>query len=108
MSTSGKLWSSVAAAVLLLVGLFWWMNRGYDRVSEPGYQFGMALMSVCNRKDSQRLQILVDQVESSRDASNLPPADARVLLAIAERAEAGKWEAADREIRQLMKDQTLP
>lgn len=107
MKSKVKMWGTAAAVLLLLIGGVWWMNRSYDKVSQPGYQFAMALMSVCNRKDAARLQVLVSQMRAAQEAGELPDYDAGVLFDIADRAAADDWESATAAVRRLMEDQVM-
>lgn len=100
-----KLWTAGAATVLLIALVLWWMNLGYAKVSDKGYQFAMAMTSICNQRDSARLAVISAQIRASSDASELPEYDSRVLLGIAQRAEVGEWKTASELIRRLMEDQ---
>jgi hypothetical protein len=65
----------------------------------------VALISICNRQDSQRLQVLADQINTLKESVELPDYDFKVLEDITHRAASGNWEAASRAIRRLMEDQ---
>lgn len=93
------------AAIVIVISFVWWMNLGYDKVSDKGYQFAMALISICNQQDAERLNIMVEQIDHAVADGDLPQADAQVLLTIADRARAGKWDSAAHSVRRLMIDQ---
>lgn len=93
------------AILVLAIGLVLWLNMGYDKMSKKGYEFALALISICNREDSERLLILAEQIDAAQESGELPKYDANVLLDITERAQSGKWEKASRSIRQLLEDQ---
>lgn len=105
MSSASKVGWIAGVAVLLLGGIVWWMSSGYGKVSPEGYQYAMALLSVCNRKDESRLEQIVRDIRESTEAGNLPAYDSKTLLRITERAEDGDWEDAASLVRRLMKDQ---
>ncbi|MFK7735675.1 MAG: hypothetical protein AB8B50_06595 [Pirellulaceae bacterium] len=105
MSSDSRRWWIVGAVVLLLGGVIWWMSSGYGKVSDEGYQYAMALMSICNRKDESRLVQIVQSIREATESGELPVYDSKTLLRIAERAEDGDWEDAANLVRRLMKTQ---
>lgn len=105
MSSVGRVSWIAGVAVLLLGGVVWWMSSGYGKVSPEGYQYAMALLSICNRKDESRLEQIVREIRESTESGKLPAYDFKTLLRITERAEDGDWEAAASLVRRLMKDQ---
>lgn len=105
MEPRGNQWV-IGFGILLLAGAaLWFFNRGYDKVSDQGYEYAMALMSACNRRDEPRVKTIVSKIEASREAGEIPEDDAKTLTGIANRALDGNWESAASAIRRLMKDQ---
>lgn len=106
MESSQKNWV-IGFCILVLVGgmAAWYFNRGYDKVSEQGYQYAMALMSACNRRDEARVEVIVSKIEADRSAGAVPEDDAETLTGIAMLALDGNWDSAASGIRRLLKDQ---
>lgn len=106
MGSQSKQWV-IGLCVLVLVGgvTVWYLNRGYDKVSEQGYQYAMALMSACNRRDEARVEAIVSKIEADRKAGDMPGDDAKTLTGIANRALDGNWDSAATAIRRLLQDQ---
>lgn len=106
METQGKQWVIGFGIFLLVAGAaIWFFNRGYDKVSDEGYQYAMAIISACNRRDEASVQIIISKIEASREAGEVPEEDAETLTGIANRALDGDWEFAASAIRRLMEDQ---
>ena len=91
--------------LLLVVGLAFWFLSGPGEISQRGYQYAMALLSVCNRQDAQRLQVIVEGIHADREQQELPARDARLLLKITSRAEQGDWLGSAEAVRSLMEHQ---
>lgn len=104
MSPASKTPWIIAASLLavLLGGWLWSLWSGYGEISPAGYQHAMALISVCNRQDADRLQQLVASLHRAEQTEELPPYDVRILLRIARRAAEGDWVWSSREARRLM------
>lgn len=99
------LWLAAGAALLVIVGAWMWMNRGYAKISDSGYQYALALVSACNRQDLKRVQTIVQSVRQAKDDGGLSAYDARVLEEIGELAVAGNWEKAAANAKKLLKAQ---
>ena len=86
---------------LLVIGLAIWMNSGYSHISERGYDYALALVSACSRRDETRVQEIAEEVV----AAGLPEYDRRVILKITETALSGNWQSASGEARTLLNSQ---
>lgn len=101
-----RLRQAVGGLVLLsAVGLSVWFFSGSSEISQRGYQYALALMSVCNRQDEQRLQLIIERIQADREQQALSPRDARWLLKITARAQQGDWQGSAAAVRSLMKQQ---
>ena len=79
----------------------------YAELSPEAYQYGKALYSVCNRQDQPRLTLVAEQIETARAADQLQPSEADWLTEIVATAQAGQWQDATKDARQLMEAQVL-
>lgn len=105
INDKAKLWAAGSVAICVIAAVLWWMSLGYSKVSDKGYQYAMAMISICNQKDVARLEKIREQITASTEDEELPSYDSRVLIDIADRAAAGDWDSATGAIRRLMKDQ---
>ena len=96
---------SALAACLLACGAWSSGCGGYGEVSPLGYDYAMALYSICNRKSSEELAPLRAQIEQSRSQQELSEKHALWLTDIIDDAEGGDWESARSDARRLMEDQ---
>lgn len=99
------MWMRVISTLAIVLVLAFWLNSSYGKISEKGYQFAMALISICNREDEKRLEKISQQIGVAVRDGELGEYDARVLLDITDRAEAGRWQQASNAIRRLMEAQ---
>ena len=90
---------------LSAVGLAVWFFSGSSEISQRGYQYALAIMSVCNRQDEQRLQVIIGKIETDREQLELSADDARRLLKITARAQRGDWQGSAAAVRSLLKQQ---
>ena len=88
-------------AVFAVGVLIMFMNRGYERISEQGYKYSLALISACNRQDEIRVRLIATEVSESQ----LPEYDRSVIVGIADTALSGDWQQAARRARALLKAQ---
>ncbi len=99
-------WIYYAGISLLIGGVVYYLaNRGYAEVSETGYEFGLALMSACNRQDFEQIRKIDQQFEQLVAANKMPEYDEKVLRDIIDSANSGEWNVANRHIRSLMNAQ---
>ena len=94
----------VALALLVALGLSVGCSR-YSEISPTAYEYSKALYSVCNRQDETRLALIAEQIASARAAAQLQEAEADWLGDIIASAQAGDWQVAARDARQLMEAQ---
>ncbi len=102
---SKGIWLTAGVALLICIGAWSWMNQGYAKIGDSGYQYALALVSACNRQDLERVQTIVQNVRQAKDEGELSAYDARVLEEIGELAIEGNWEKAAANARKLLKAQ---
>jgi hypothetical protein len=93
----GLLVAAVAAAVLY--------GQRFGDLSDNGYEIALSLFSACNRRDSNRIPAIEAQIDLVADQGELGKQEAKWLRAVVLKAKAEKWEAAQRDIRNLMEQQ---
>ena len=98
-------WKSVALSYLLLVFTGVVGCSRYSAISPEAYQYTKALYSVCNRRDELRLTNVAQQIDTARAESQLTANEADWLDEIIIVAQAGNWQEATRNARQLMEAQ---
>lgn len=79
----------------------------YSTVSPVAYQYSKALYSVCNRHDEPRLTDVAAQIETARGQEELSDQEADWLADIVATAQAGEWQDATQDARQLMETQVV-
>ncbi len=101
---SNRFYTPISAILLIsILGVaYGYLNYGYPEVSEQGFEYGMALMSACNRQDQARVDIIANGVTRDLNEKRLPQSDAEVLLQIIRLANASDWKAAIEESRKLL------
>lgn len=82
--------------------------RQYGDVSEHAYEHAEALFSACSRQDATQLTSVRQSLETARAEENMGEQEFHWLIAIVEQAEAGDWQTATTNARQLMLDQVKP
>ena len=107
MSENVRNWLLGGVALVLIVGVVWWWNTEPPKVSDNGYQYAMALVSICSRKDAEGLSAILEKIEQAESAGEIPSKDAQRLVSIAETAQSGNWDSASRSIRKLMEQQVV-
>jgi len=90
----------------LMLGTVMLAGCGYPEVSPQTYAISKALYSVCNQKSQERLKTVQELIQKSLENEEISAREADWLKAIIAQAEAGEWEAALLETRQIMDDQT--
>jgi len=78
---------------------------GYGEVSPPAYEYAKALYSICNRRDSDRLDVLRKKVETSLQEQEITEQEAGWLNELIAQADSGQWKSAESEARRIMEDQ---
>ena len=94
-----------AGAVVGIVLLVSTVGCGYGEVSSETYDYAMALYSVCNSRDAQRLETFNEQFANAKAEGLVSANESQVLTAIIEEAQAGEWESATAEVRELLEAQ---
>lgn len=102
------LWVVVGLLLLACGSLIWLLNRGYGETSEQGYAYSMALVTACNQRDVDKLNLIADMIEADLESGKLNPTESRWLMEIIEKGHRGDWDAANRDVRRLMRDQLQP
>ncbi len=77
----------------------------YDKVSPAAYEYSKALYSVCNCHDETRLSNLALHIDTAETESKLTGREADWLHDIVATAQAGEWQEATQDARQLMEAQ---
>lgn len=78
---------------------------GYGEVSPVAYDYSMALYSLANRQDSDKLPAVAEQIDASHTAGDLTDREHGWLRDILADAEAGDWQSASAAARRMMQDQ---
>lgn len=102
---SGRVVAFVALILVLGGAVFYSINRGYGEISPKGYEYAKAMYSICNRKDSGRLEDLSEMIEDSVASGEISSTEAEWLTSISDSAAEGDWESATAESRRLLDDQ---
>ena len=92
--------------ILLTVGGYLWLNRGYGDVSPMTYQFSKALYSACLKKSDEHLATVKKLIDESNQTA-LPTKEREWLEQIIDLAQSGQWESAATEARRIMEDQVI-
>jgi len=97
----------IGAGAALLVSLVFFV-RGcgqYAEVNEVTYEHAKALYSVCNRRDSERLEVCETLIVEAAANQQLSRRETSYLTDIIDTARNGEWVEALAMSRQLMEDQ---
>ena len=94
----------LAAAMLLVAGIFWLSNRGYGEVSPQTYEFSKALVGACQSQSEERLR-QVEMLLAGVEGASLPDHERRWIQTMIDKARSGNWEAAWKQARRMMEDQ---
>ena len=98
---AGLLLSMLAVVVVVYI----WLKPSYGEVSKQGFEYAMAMVSACNRKDQARITVIAESVNRDLAESKLPPSDEVVLLKIMRFAQEGDGKIATVEARELLDSQ---
>jgi hypothetical protein len=98
-------WGAGACVVAVLVILGWYLMSGYGEISNNAYQYARSLYTVCNQRDSQRLEKIVAMIEADLQAQKISNRDHQYLMGLVQKAKAGEWDDAQESIRQLLEAQ---
>lgn len=104
MSHQAKLLLSGVLALTAIV--FFVQGCGqYGKVNEVTYEHAKALYSVCNRRDSKRLEICANMIAEAAANQQISNAETSYLTGIIEAARNDDWKESLAMSRQLMVDQ---
>ncbi|MEZ6128662.1 MAG: hypothetical protein R3C59_08255 [Planctomycetaceae bacterium] len=78
----------------------------YGKVSDAAFAHAKALYSVCNRRDSSRLESCSQLIISAETSGELSSAEAGYLRAIIAAAQADDWATAQADARRMMAEQS--
>ncbi|WP_166825608.1 hypothetical protein [Thalassoroseus pseudoceratinae] len=90
---------ALVVGVLLLLSA---SGCGYGEVGPETYEYAMALYSVCNSRDAQRLQSFTEQFEQAQADGKVSANEGKVLGQIVKLAQAGQWDDATADARALL------
>ena len=93
-------WPLIGLTLLLVTGC-----GGYGEISPTAYEYAKALYSITNRKASESLDSVRDQIIASLEAGDLSQKEADWLTNIIEDSRAGEWQSANSSARRMMEDQ---
>ena len=91
------LWSGLLLAVL--------PGCGPSAVSPQTYELSKALYSACNLKQTDRLELIADLIESSLADSEITEVECQRLREAVALGEAGQWKVASELARRILEDQ---
>jgi hypothetical protein len=80
--------------------------HGYSDASPRTYEYAKALYSICNRQADDKLTEVGAMIDADIASGQLSTREAGWLTAIIDDAARGDWQAAMKEARKLMEDQT--
>lgn len=78
---------------------------GYPDVGPGAFELAKALYTVCDMQEKEQLDNFRSRMNAEYEAGAISSAERDVLKDIVATAEAGEWEEAEREARQLLLDQ---
>jgi len=78
----------------------------YPEINPAAFELAKAIANVCNARNGEQLETARQTISAKREAGEITDQEERILSGIVERAAAGEWEHAERQARQLLKDQT--
>lgn len=91
--------------VLVAIGFTGYFMSGYREISPNAYQYTRSLYTICNQRDSQRLEKIVTLIEADFRSQKISEQDRRYLMRLVQTAEAGDWQKAQERIRKLLEVQ---
>jgi hypothetical protein len=95
----------LAGLILVTLGVLMRGCGHYDKVNVATYEHAKALFSVCNRRDTNRLELCSKMIEEAAAAERISATEQSYLNDIIETARHERWEQALAMTRQLMVDQ---
>jgi len=98
-------WIGGLLAVMLACGVLWYWASGYGEVSAGAYQYARSLYTICNQRDTTRLEKISTMIEADFQAQKLTPRDHQYLMKLIGVAKGGNWTDAQNSIRKLLEAQ---
>ena len=78
---------------------------GYPEVSDVGYKYCQALISVCGRKANDKIEVVSAQISASYAKEEISESELALLNSILDLARDGEWQRASNTAREVMKAQ---
>jgi len=106
-SSVGK-WVLLAIGLLVMVtiGIYLSVGRGYGKVSDRSYKVATALYGACLSKNEARLEAVSKLIVDDEGADeSIPSHEREWLTSIVEQAQDGNWESAAKSSKRMMEDQ---
>lgn len=88
-----------------MIAMVMYLTSGYREISSQAYQYARSLYTVCNQKDTQRLEKVVQMIEVDYKDQKLSDRDHSYLMGLVQMAKHGKWTDAQERIRELLEAQ---
>lgn len=103
---NGKRVGATIMAILVVAGIVFWLSLPpYGKISPHGYELTTALYSACNQQDPERVAAVAELTDRAVRANKLNPTESEWLSEIIEHAQAGRWQRAATDSRELMEAQ---
>jgi len=96
------MWRFVVTAFLLSI---FCTGCGYGEVSPKTYELATSIYNVSNRKMTDKLESVTEQIETALEQEEISEKEAGWLVAIVEQAEKQNWDKAMKDARRIMEDQ---
>ena len=95
-----------SVAMMLSVALAWFFWPSKVKLSPDTYEISIALYRVCNQQDVEGLQQIQSKLSQRNNAPDTDKLSIMYLQRIVDDARAGNWNAAMRQTRDTLEDQT--
>lgn len=93
-------------SIVIVLSCVWVASGcGYGEVSPAAYDYAMAVYSITNRQDKERLDQITAQIQSSQEGGELSEKEAGWLNDMIQDARDGRWKSASHAARKMMEDQ---
>jgi hypothetical protein len=98
-------WIGGFLVVVLACAALWYTTSSYGEVSADAYQYARSLYTICNQRDTTRLEKISTMIEADFQAQKITPRDHQYLMKLIGVAKAGNWTDAQNSIRKLLEAQ---
>ncbi len=96
----------LSGGIFLILLVFFMRGCGrYGEVNKATFSHAKALFSVCNRKDTERLELCATMIQEAATEGQISATEASYLSGIIAKAREDDWTEALAMSRQLMTDQ---